>query len=190
MVRRGLCTGSSFLFCELAVQASLRKTPSGSPPGVFSFPPFQQDVTSPRPLHWRSLFRESPNGLRKTPGWSLPDPGISVQNSRTLALTPLSELTTRSLSDANALLLMGNWPSRRISPHQPLGISPRFLVPSATRHPISNTVRNRTLTRPFGPWFRHFEPASGSSTDRAMNSPPRPSRYRQTAVWLVPCWPR
>ena len=23
-----------------------------------------------------------------------------------------------------------------------------------------------------------------------MNSPPRPSRYRQTAVWLVPCWPR
>ena len=93
-LRRGLCTGSSFLFCVLAVQTSSQKTPRGSPPGVFAFPPFTQRFASDRVARRDSPFRERPTGVREEPSRSLPHPGISPQNSLSLWLTGVSELTT------------------------------------------------------------------------------------------------
>jgi len=98
-LRRGFGTGSSFLFCVFAVQTSSQKTPRGSPPGVFAFPPFTQHFASDRVACRDSPFRERPTGVRKEPSRSLPHPGISYQNSLSLWLTGVSKLTTRSLSD-------------------------------------------------------------------------------------------
>ncbi len=98
-LRRAFGKGSSFLFCVFAVQTSSQKTPRGSPPGVFAYPPFTQRFASDRVAFRDSPFRERPTGVRKEPSRSLPHPGISYQNSLSLWLTGFSKLTTRSLSD-------------------------------------------------------------------------------------------
>ena len=98
-LRRAFGKGSSFLFCVFAVQTSSQKTPRGSPPGVFAYPPFTQRFASDRVAFRDSPFRERPTGVRKEPSRSLPNPGISYQNSLSLWLTGFSKLTTRSLSD-------------------------------------------------------------------------------------------
>jgi hypothetical protein len=73
-LRRGFGTGSSFLFCVFAVQTSSQKTPRGSPPGVFAYPPFTQRFASDRVAFRDSPFRERPTGVRKEPSRSLPHP--------------------------------------------------------------------------------------------------------------------
>src|SRR5690606_4420788 len=58
----------------------------------------RKGFATPRRWPRRSPFRERANGVRNDPSRSLPDPGISPENSRTLSLTTLSELTIRLLS--------------------------------------------------------------------------------------------
>lgn len=108
LLRRGFLRGSLFLFCGKKRQASSQKTPRDSNPGVL-FPLFPQDVTRFHPVSFDSPIFESPTGVRKPPGWSRSAPGILARNSRTLALTLLSELTTRSHSDPGFVTSSRRW---------------------------------------------------------------------------------